>query len=245
MTEISIAGEIFNVLIEGDENKAVLMLSNPLGTNLHLWDPQLPVLPSISGSCAMICADMAQAWPIRDLIPSKASAATRSRSWMCSSIEKVHWLGLSMGSIVGLWLLIHARERIGRAVLANTAAQIPGPDLWNSRIQSARRNRHGWRRCGSRRALVHKGFPRHQSGKSGARLGDGPDHAAKRLFGRLRGGARHGSARSHSKHRKQGPGYRRAARSVDTARYGRLGCEFHRRRQIHHAGSIAYFEYRG
>jgi 3-oxoadipate enol-lactonase len=53
-------------------------------------------------------------------------------------IERVHWLGLSMGSIVGLWLLVHARERIGRAVLASTAAQIPGPDLWNNRIQSAR-----------------------------------------------------------------------------------------------------------
>jgi 3-oxoadipate enol-lactonase len=53
-------------------------------------------------------------------------------------IERVHWLGLSMGSIVGLWLLVHARERIGRAVLASTAAQMPGPDLWNNRIQSAR-----------------------------------------------------------------------------------------------------------
>jgi 3-oxoadipate enol-lactonase len=53
-------------------------------------------------------------------------------------IERVHWLGLSMGSIVGLWLLVHARERIGRAVLASVAAQIPGPDLWNNRIQSAR-----------------------------------------------------------------------------------------------------------
>jgi 3-oxoadipate enol-lactonase len=53
-------------------------------------------------------------------------------------IKRAHWLGLSMGSIVGLWLLVHARERIGRAVLASTAAQIPGPDLWNNRIQSAR-----------------------------------------------------------------------------------------------------------
>jgi 3-oxoadipate enol-lactonase len=52
-------------------------------------------------------------------------------------IKKVHWLGLSKGSIVGLWLLVYARGRIGRAVLASTAAQMPGPDLWNSRIQSA------------------------------------------------------------------------------------------------------------
>jgi len=106
-------------------------------------------------------------------------------------------------------------------VLANTAAQIPGPDLWNSRIQSARQT--AWMASlRQRRALVHKSFSRHQSGKSGARLGDGPDHAAKRLFGSLRGGARHGSARSHTKHWKQGPGHRRAARSVDTARMGAL-----------------------
>ena len=43
MTDITIAGETFNVLIEGDENKEVLMLSNPMGTNLHFWDPQIPV----------------------------------------------------------------------------------------------------------------------------------------------------------------------------------------------------------
>jgi 3-oxoadipate enol-lactonase len=44
MTEISIAGETFNVLIEGDENEPVLMLSHPLGANLHIWDPQIPAL---------------------------------------------------------------------------------------------------------------------------------------------------------------------------------------------------------
>ncbi len=44
MTGITIAGETFNVLIEGDENKEGLMLSNPMGTNLHLWDPQIPAL---------------------------------------------------------------------------------------------------------------------------------------------------------------------------------------------------------
>ena len=44
MTGITIAGENFNVLVEGDENKEGLMLSNPMGTNLHLWDPQIPAL---------------------------------------------------------------------------------------------------------------------------------------------------------------------------------------------------------
>jgi hypothetical protein len=44
MTGITIAGETFNVCIEGGENKESLMLSNPMGTNLHVWDPQIPAL---------------------------------------------------------------------------------------------------------------------------------------------------------------------------------------------------------
>jgi len=98
------------------------------------------------------------------------------------SIEKVHWLGLSMGSIVGLWLLIHARERIGRAVLANTAAQIPGPDLWNSRIQSARQTGMDGVAAAAAERWFTRLFATPNPEKVEARLGDGPDHAAKRLF---------------------------------------------------------------
>jgi 3-oxoadipate enol-lactonase len=138
MTEISIAGETFNVLIEGGETKAVLMLSNPLGTNLHIWDPQIPALLKHfrvvrydsrgHGSSVVDQGSYSLEGFGRDALAIMDALA----------IEKVHWLGLSMGSIVGLWLLAHARERIGRAVLANTAARIPGPDLWNSRIHAAR-----------------------------------------------------------------------------------------------------------
>lgn len=138
MTEISIASETFNVLIEGDEIKPVLMLAHPLGTNLHFWDPQMPAL-------------LEHFWVLRyDLRGHGASIANAGPYSIeglgrdalaiidALAIAKVHWLGLSIGSIIGQWLLIHARERIGRAVLASTAAQLPGPDLWNSRIQSAR-----------------------------------------------------------------------------------------------------------
>src|ERR1700744_681434 len=52
-------------------------------------------------------------------------------------LEQVHWIGLSMGSMVGLWILAHAPERIGKAVLANTAAQLGSPEMWNERIRVA------------------------------------------------------------------------------------------------------------
>lgn len=138
MTEISIAGEAFNVLLEGDEKKAILMLSNPLGTNLHFWDPQVPAL---LGHFRLVRYDSrGHGASVVNEGPYSIEGLGRDALAIMDALEiaKVHWLGLSMGSIIGLWLLAHARERIGRAVLANTAARIPGPDLWNSRIRSAR-----------------------------------------------------------------------------------------------------------
>ena len=114
------------------------MLSNPMGTNLHLWDPQIPALAE---HFRVVRYDSrGHGASVANQGPYSVEGLGRDALAIMDAlgIERVHWLGLSMGSIVGLWLLIHARERIGRAVLASTAAQIPGPDLWNNRIQSAR-----------------------------------------------------------------------------------------------------------
>ncbi|MGH6852817.1 MAG: alpha/beta fold hydrolase [Methylocella sp.] len=138
MSGITIGGESFNVLIEGDETKEGLMLSNPMGTNLHLWDCQIPALAEhfrvIRYDSRGHGASVANQGPYSiDGLGRDALAIMDALG-----IERTHWLGLSLGSAAGLWLLVHARERIGRAVLASAAAQIPGPDLWNNCIQSAR-----------------------------------------------------------------------------------------------------------
>jgi 3-oxoadipate enol-lactonase len=53
------------------------------------------------------------------------------------SIGKAHFCGLSMGGMVGMWLLTHAPERLDRAVLANTAAYMGPASLWDGRIAAA------------------------------------------------------------------------------------------------------------
>ncbi|MGH6800110.1 MAG: 3-oxoadipate enol-lactonase [Methylocella sp.] len=138
MSGITIAGETFNVLVEGDESKEVLMLSNPMGTNLHLWDPQVPALRK---HFRIVRYDSrGHGASVANQGPYSVEGLGRDALAIMDAlgIARAHWLGLSLGSIVGLWLLVHARERIGRAVLASAAAQIPGPDLWNNRIQLAR-----------------------------------------------------------------------------------------------------------
>ena len=137
MAELIIAGEAFNVVVEGDENAPVLMLSNSLGTNLHMWDKQVPALTehfrvlrydtrghggSVVTEGPYTIAELGQdAVTIMDAL----------------GFAKVHWLGLSMGGMIGQWLLTHVPDRIDRAVLANTGAQLGSPEFWNERIAIA------------------------------------------------------------------------------------------------------------
>ncbi|MFZ0941904.1 MAG: 3-oxoadipate enol-lactonase, partial [Candidatus Sulfotelmatobacter sp.] len=49
-------------------------------------------------------------------------------------IDRVHFCGLSMGGMIGIWLGIHAPDRLYRLVLSNTAARIGTREMWNARI---------------------------------------------------------------------------------------------------------------
>lgn len=156
MTEILIGGEGFNVLIEGGADKAVLMLSNPLGSNLHFWDPQVSALLAhfrvLRYDTRGHGASVANEGPYTLTQLGRDALAILD----ANAIAKAHWLGLSMGSMTGQWLLANAGERIGRAVLASTAAQIPDPDMWNARIGPQRKL--GWAR--SPRVPSNAGSPR-------------------------------------------------------------------------------------
>jgi 3-oxoadipate enol-lactonase len=136
MAELSIGGEAFHVEIDGDEDAPVLMLSNALGTNLHMWDPQVLDLVKhyrvlrydSRGHGASVVSE--GPYSIADL--GKDALAILD----ALGFEKVDFLGLSLGGIIGQWLLTHAPKRIGKAILANTASQLPPADSWNSRIQT-------------------------------------------------------------------------------------------------------------
>jgi 3-oxoadipate enol-lactonase len=49
-------------------------------------------------------------------------------------IEKTHWAGLSVGGMTGMWLAIHAPQRIDRLVGLCTSAKLGPPETWDERI---------------------------------------------------------------------------------------------------------------
>jgi len=121
--------------LSGASGKPVLVLSNSLGADLSMWEPQLAALAprfailrydnrghgqssAPAGSCAI--DDLG-----RDLLHLLDTLG----------IERVSFCGLSMGGVIGQWLGIHASHRIDKLVLANTAAKIGVSEVWNARIE--------------------------------------------------------------------------------------------------------------
>jgi 3-oxoadipate enol-lactonase len=138
MAHMIVAGEALNVVVEGDATKPPLMISDPLAMTHRVWDRQMPAL--LEHFRVVRYDSRGHGESIADEGPYSIDGLANDALAILDTlgIEKAHWLGLSKGAMVGLYILAHAKGRIGRAVLANTSARVGGPDLWNSRIQAAR-----------------------------------------------------------------------------------------------------------
>ncbi|SNT65592.1 3-oxoadipate enol-lactonase [Asanoa hainanensis] len=53
-------------------------------------------------------------------------------------LERVHYAGLSLGGMVGMWLAAHAPQRVDRLALLCTAAHLPPATGWHERAATVR-----------------------------------------------------------------------------------------------------------
>jgi 3-oxoadipate enol-lactonase len=124
------------VEIEGPEKAPVLVFSNSLGTNLHMWDEQAK---SLSKKFRVVRYD--QRGHGKSGAPKVPYTLERLGKDVIAifdglKIERAHFCGLSMGGFTGMWLGRLAPKRIGKLILSNTAAKIGDPVIWNGRIQT-------------------------------------------------------------------------------------------------------------
>lgn len=134
---IMIGEEEFEARIDGADAAPALLLSNSLSSDMSMWEDQIPLW---SQHFRVIRYDQ------RGHGGSTASPAPYSMEQLgrdalsvldALGVQRAHFCGLSMGGMVGMWLLTHAPNRIDRAVLANTAAYMGPADLWNGRVAAA------------------------------------------------------------------------------------------------------------
>ena len=138
MPMIDADGCLLNVSVEGRDGGPTLMLSNSLGTNLNMWEPQMKAL----GQVFRVIRYDRRGHGKSQVAPGPYSMERFGRDVLAIlddlNIEKVHWCGLSMGGMVGQWLGANAPERMGKIILSNTACYYPDPTNWNNRIKAVK-----------------------------------------------------------------------------------------------------------
>jgi 3-oxoadipate enol-lactonase len=124
-----------HVEIAGPERAPVLMLCNSLGTDLHMWDPQVD---AFTKDFRLVRYDR-RGHGRSGVSKGPYSMTLLGRDALAImdglGLTKVSWCGLSMGGMVGQWLGANAPDRIERLVLANTSCYYPVKDPWNDRMK--------------------------------------------------------------------------------------------------------------
>jgi 3-oxoadipate enol-lactonase len=131
--------EHFNCRFDGPERAPVVVLSNSLGTNLSMWEEQMPALTKRfrvlrydtrgHGGSSVTQGPYTIAQLGRDLVGLLDAL----------KIQRAHFCGLSLGGVTGMWLGVNAADRIDRLVLCNTAPKIYTHEVWNTRIENVRK----------------------------------------------------------------------------------------------------------
>jgi 3-oxoadipate enol-lactonase len=123
-----------NVQVEGPKDAPALLLSNSLGTDLHMWDPQVP---AFTKHFRLVRYDRrghgrsgAPRGPYSMELLGKDVLAILDGL----GIQKANWCGLSMGGMVGMWLGANAPERLERIVLSNTGPYYADKQSWTDRM---------------------------------------------------------------------------------------------------------------
>lgn len=140
----------------GKSDAAVLVLGNSLGTNLHLWDAQLPALAArfrvlrydMRGHGLTEAPAGVDAYTIDELAGDVLTLADALK------IERFHYCGLSIGGMVGQRLGARAPGRVRSLALCNTAMAVAAPQVYRDRADAVRK--HGLESIGD--AVLERWF---------------------------------------------------------------------------------------
>jgi 3-oxoadipate enol-lactonase len=127
-------------VLDGPASAPALMFSNSLGTTLAMWENQAGVFQKTS--CVLRYDTRGHG---NSSVPSAPCSVEQLGQDVISlldalGLEKVHFCGLSIGGMIGMWLGSNAPSRLGRLILCNTAAKIGTAEMWNTRIETVRKS---------------------------------------------------------------------------------------------------------
>ena len=127
----------------GEEGNPLLILAHPLGMNQSVWDG---VLPYLIQNFKVVTWDLpghgkseALAEDATEIMPDDLAGEVIALADQVGE-ERFHFVGTSIGGVIGQQLLINHSERVISAVLTNTGAVIGTKENWEVRAFDVRTN---------------------------------------------------------------------------------------------------------
>ena len=124
--------------VDGREAADVLVFVNSLGTDLHMWDPQIESLARHFRVIRYDCRGHGDSD-----VPDHPATIERLGADLLALLDhlrvgRAHLCGLSLGGLTALWVAAHHPARVDRAVFANTAARLGTTESWDERMRAVR-----------------------------------------------------------------------------------------------------------
>ena len=125
-------------LDEGDPKGAPVVFLHAMGTDLHLWDRVLPLLPAglrlirvdLRGHGQSPCPE--GDYYMGDLVADVAAVLDRLK------LRDAMVVGVSMGGMIAQGLAAERLDQVRALVLCNTAVKIGTPQAWRERMERVR-----------------------------------------------------------------------------------------------------------
>ena len=121
--------------VEGPDEAPACLLLHSLGTTSELWAPQRERFRRVFRLIRYDARGHGRSQPpvgpyTLDRLGRDALAVLDA-----ADVDRAHVCGVSLGGLTALWLGVHAPDRVGRIVAANTAARLGTRDVWAERIR--------------------------------------------------------------------------------------------------------------
>src|SRR6185503_202590 len=138
--QATINGIRMNYELAGSDKAPVIVLHHPLATNLTIWDEITPVLTPKYRVVRFDARGHGKTEATKGAYNFETLTADTVGLMGHLKIERAHFLGLSMGGMVGQYLGLLHPERIVSLQLVSTSSRVPpeGAAMWDERIKAVR-----------------------------------------------------------------------------------------------------------
>ena len=135
----TVNGISVNYTLEGPANAPVVTMSHSLATDLSMWDPTVPALTGRFRVLRYETRGHGQTETPKGAYTLDQLADDALALLTSLGIQRTHWVGLSMGGMIGQTLALKAPQVFASLSLCDTSSRMPAETKpqWADRIKTA------------------------------------------------------------------------------------------------------------